>query len=233
MIATRTLVNQASGDPNFSSVSLLLHMDGTNGSTTFTDSGPNALAVTAVGDAKISTAQSKYGGASGYFDGTGDYLTIASNALFSFGLGDFTIELWVYPTASTGVLGLYGTSGGSGSNPKFVIHLDSLVPKIHYNALTGGSNIYTSANSAIAINQWSNLAFVRQGTTWVWYINGTASGTGSNSTTVTFSSQTTYVGYGGETYFLPFLGYLDELRVTKGLARYTANFTPTGPFSNS
>ena len=53
------------GDPFYSAVSLLLPMDGTNGSTTFTDSGPNALAVTAVGNAQISTTQSKYGGASG------------------------------------------------------------------------------------------------------------------------------------------------------------------------
>ena len=220
------------GIPSFDNVALLLHMDGTNGSTTFTDSGPNALTVTAVGNAQISTTQSKFGGASAYFDGTGDYLTIASNAAFSFSQGDFTAECWVYPTASTGIFGVYGTSGGSGSNPKFVMHLDSLTPKIHYNALTGGSNIYTAATSAISVNQWTHLAFVRQGTTWTWYINGTASGTGSNSTTITFTSQTTFIGYGGESYFSPFLGYLDELRVTKGVARYTANFTPTGPFPN-
>ena len=61
------------GDPYYSAVSLLLPMDGTNGSTTFTDSSLNGLTVTAVGNAQISTTQSKYGGASGYFDGTGDY----------------------------------------------------------------------------------------------------------------------------------------------------------------
>jgi hypothetical protein len=104
---------------------------------------------------------------------------------------------------------------------------------MHYNALTGGSNIYTNATSAIAVNQWTHLAFVRQGTTWTWYINGTASGTGSNSTTITFTSQTTFVGYGGESFFSPFLGYIEEFRIKKGEAVYTTTFTPIGPFPNS
>ena len=230
----RTYLLTRWGMASIDNVSLLLHMDGTNGSTTFTDSGPNALTVTAVGDAKISTAQSKFGGASGLFDGTGDYLTVASNPVFSFGVGDFTIEAWVYPTGSTGIYGVYGTSGGSGSNPKFVMHLDSLTPKIHYNVLTNGSNIYTNATSTIAVNQWTHLAFVRQGTTWTWYINGTASGTGSNNTTITFTSQTTFIGYGGESFFAPFLGNIDELRAKKGQAVYTSNFTPPpAPFPNS
>lgn len=76
MIATRTLTDQtASSDPYFSNVSLLLHMDGANGSTTFTDSGPNALTITPTGTT-ISTSQAKYG-ASGYFNGTSAYLTAA------------------------------------------------------------------------------------------------------------------------------------------------------------
>jgi hypothetical protein len=78
-------------DPNYASVSLLLHMDGTNGSTVFTDLSPVPKVVTRFGDAQISTAQSKFGGSSAYFDGTGDYLTVASSADFGFGTGDFTI----------------------------------------------------------------------------------------------------------------------------------------------
>ena len=59
-------------DPDFANVSLLLHGDGTNGSTTIVDSSSSSKTVTAVGDAQISTAQSKFGGSSIYFDGTGD-----------------------------------------------------------------------------------------------------------------------------------------------------------------
>ena len=74
MISTRTLTDQTSGDPFFSNVSLLLHMDGANGSTAFTDSGPNALTATVVGSSAIATAQSQFGGASGNFP-SGSYLT--------------------------------------------------------------------------------------------------------------------------------------------------------------
>jgi len=92
----------AGQDPYVNNVSLMLSMDGANNSTTFIDSSQNALAVTAVADAKISTAQSKFGGSAAYFDGTGDYLTVASNAAIAFGLGDFTIECWVNFSALPG-----------------------------------------------------------------------------------------------------------------------------------
>ena len=82
-------------DPDFSSVSLLLHGDGTDGSTTFTDSSSNNFTVTANGNAQIDTAVKKYGTGSMEFDGTGDSLTIADNAAFAFGTGDFTVEAWV------------------------------------------------------------------------------------------------------------------------------------------
>ena len=86
------------GDPFYSAVSMLLPMDGTNGSTTFTDSSLNAITVTAVGNAQVSTTQAKYGGASAYFDGSGDYLDTAGTGIATaFGTGDFTIEFWYYP----------------------------------------------------------------------------------------------------------------------------------------
>ena len=88
-------------DEEFGNVSLLLHGDGTNGSTTIVDSSSSTKAVTAFGDAQISTAQSKFGGASIAFDGNGDYLTIPPSAKFEFGTDPFTVEFWIYPTTST------------------------------------------------------------------------------------------------------------------------------------
>jgi hypothetical protein len=83
-------------DPDFANVSLLLHMDGSNGSTTFPDSSSNGLTVTRYGNAQISTAQSKFGGASAYFDGAGDYLELPNpNTAIGAVAGDFTIECWV------------------------------------------------------------------------------------------------------------------------------------------
>ena len=80
-------------DAYFSDVVLLLHMGGTDGSTTFTDEKGHT--VTANGDAQIDTAQSKFGGASALFDGSGDYLSVADSADFEFGSSDFTIDGWV------------------------------------------------------------------------------------------------------------------------------------------
>ena len=84
-------------------VSLLLHGNGTNGSTTITDSSPTPKTVTAVGNAQISTAQSKFGGASIAFDGTGDYATVPSASAFDFGTADFTVEAWVYRNNSDNI----------------------------------------------------------------------------------------------------------------------------------
>jgi hypothetical protein len=81
-------------DPNFANVSLLLYGNGINGSTSIIDSSPSPKTVTAFGNAQISTAQSKFGGSSIAFDGTGDYLTVPDNDNFALGNGNFTIECW-------------------------------------------------------------------------------------------------------------------------------------------
>ena len=85
-------------DASYSSVSLLLHGNGINGSTTITDNSPSPKTVTAVGNAQISTAQSKFGGGSIAFDGTGDYLTTPNNSDYQFGTSDFTVECWINTT---------------------------------------------------------------------------------------------------------------------------------------
>jgi hypothetical protein len=184
-----------------------------------------------VGNASSTTVIKKYGNSSMSFDGTGDYLVSPFSVNNNLGTRSFTFEAWLYPSSIAGIRGFYALTGGSGGVPKFVIHLNAGTPSIHYNGLTGGSDIYTTATSAITANTWTHLAFVRNGSTWTWYINGVASGTGSNSTNITFTTQPLYVGYGGESYFTEFNGYIDDLRVTNGVARYTANFTPpTTPF---
>ena len=233
-LANIVLTGTTTGDAYYPQVSALLHFDGTNGSTTITDNSKNNLTVTSVNGAAISTAQSKFGGSSCFFDGTNDYLSINYNSVFNFGTDSFTWESWIYPTNISGIDGIYATSGGTGANPKFVIHLNAGTPSIHYNNLTNGSDIYTTATSAVSINTWTHLAFVRNGSNWTWYINGNSAGTGTNNTTITFTSQPTYIGYGGESYFTQFNGYIDEMRITKGIARYTSNFTPsTTAFSNT
>ena len=217
-------IGSIEADAYFPQTSLLLHMDGTNASTSFVDSGPNALAVTASGNAQISTAQSKFGGASAYFDGNGDQLTLPANSVFAFGTGDFTIEFWVYSTETVSSTRCMFDTRTSGSDSGGIF--------IRNNG-TGGylfgqasNTIASTGNTVRTPNAWGHLALVRSGTSMNLYFNGTsvASATNSNNFSTNNCRISGFVGATGSTE--AFLGYIDELRVTKGVARYTSNFTP-------
>ena len=205
-------------DPYYSSTSLLLHMDGTNGSTSFIDSGPNALTVTAAANAQISTTQSKYGGSAGYFDGTGDYLTIANyGSLFTFGTGDFTVEAWVYVTSSGTSFSFLLTEGFS---TDFAFYVDNT----RLGMWDGASSSYYSSADSVPLNQWVHVAFSRSGGFIRGFVNGVLTGSVSNSRNMTNSQAVRVVA--SSTYPNSSTCYVDELRVTKGVARFTSNFTP-------
>jgi hypothetical protein len=228
-------------DPQFGSVSLLLHGDGTNGSTTITDNSPSPKTVTAVGNAQISTAQSKFGGASVRFDGTGDYLSVPVNSDLSFGTANFTIECWFYiaanssPNADTNrIAELISSANGFSNNWELQVTGNSSVTGsglLFSNTVagTGGTISYTGT---IIQSTWHHVAAVRSGTTTSIYFNGTsvASGTLANQTV----NQVNPIWVGGlnlPSYNHNLNGYIDDLRITKGIARYTANFTPpAAPF---
>jgi len=225
-------------DPaDFSKVKLLLHCDGSNGSTTFTDSSQSGRTVTAFGTAQISTAQSKWGGASALFDGTGDYLTVPNSADFDFGTGDWTIEFWYRPTVVDTVRTLIGKAVGTGFYP-FNIRVNGSGRVIGY--CTDGSSVYTTPDAAPAMSAgtWYHIAFVRASNALKVYVNGVATGA---AVTMTAAHQTNsaplcignfsadYAAGGGATAGAH--GYLDDLRITKGEALYTTDFTPpSAPF---
>ena len=207
-------------DPVFNNVSLLLHGNGTNGSTTITDSSPSPKTVTAVGNAQISTAQSKFGGASIAFNGTTSYLTTPANSDFAYD-ADFTIECWLYLTGSA-----FGAILDVFSNGNFGFGVSS-TQVIGYR--TNGTAY--PANQAISLNTWHHVALSRSGTTLKTFFNGSTIGTFAGVTQAYLSSNTLNIGRnpGGNNAF--FNGYIDDLRITKGVARYTGNFTPpAAPF---
>jgi hypothetical protein len=214
-------------DPDFANVSLLLHGDGTNGSTTIVDSSSSSKTVTAVGDAQISTAQSKFGGSSIYFDGSGDYLTIPPSANMSLGTADFTIELWArFNTAVTN--GLFQLNSG---------YLNSQVrgPAVGI-ADTGYWGIYhgtsfLQSSQTPALNAWQHVAYVRSSGSTKLYVDGVQ--ILSTVDTTNYADQYFTIGGWYSTLYL-LNGYIDDLRITKGVARYTANFTPpTAPFPDA
>lgn len=179
-----------------------------------------------VGNAQISTTQSKFGGSSMYFDGTGDYLTIPSSQNFNFGTGNFTVEFW-YRTAATGTHTIIDNNYATA--PNFTVQPASGSMKLYIN---GSSTILTESSTHSA-NVWYHYAFVRSGSTITMYRDGTSVASATYSGAVGNGAVAMYIGgsTGGGGYYVN--GYIDDLRITKGVARYTANFTaPTAPFAD-
>ncbi len=209
---------------------LLLHTDGSNGSTTFTDSETTPKTVTASGNATQSTAQSKFGGASALFDGTGDYLSLADSADWNFGTGDYTIDFWAYSTALDGLDAPFAIY--QDANNEFWIH--------HYSGGwdigcdSGGANIFTlqQGSDTLTYNTWHHYALVRNGTTVTFYQDGTQllQQTGVSGAVGNYTVAPTIGTYA--THY--WNGYLDEFRVSKGIARWTSNFTsPASAYSST
>jgi len=172
-----------------------------------------------VGNAQISTTQSKFGGSSMYFDGTGDYLLAPSGQNFSLS-GDFTVEFWAYRN--------------SGNFRAFTIGDDYFFTGIGFYYSTSASAWRVYNNDTVRISAgssstsvWEHIALVKYNNTVRIYVNGTD--TGSSWTSSTFvPSGNLYVGaefYNGSV-TADTNGYIDDFRITKGIARYTSNFTP-------
>jgi hypothetical protein len=175
-----------------------------------------------VGDAQVSTTQAKWGTTSMAFDGTGDRLVMPARPPMAVGSGNFTIEGWVYraDTNIRGVFQLSGTAGGLQANTTTNLALGSDVGAVW--RIYANNSAYNSA-ATWSINTWYHFALVRNSGTTTLYINGTS--VISQADTVNYTGQNLCVGGFYDTTFL-MNGYIDDLRITNGYARYTANFTP-------
>jgi len=232
----RNATKTATGDPYFSSVSLLLHMDGANGSTTFTDSGPNALAVTAVGNAQISTAQSKYGGASGFFDGAGDYLSLTDSTRFNFGSGDWTVEFWFYNSNSADqnkcLIALNDNNNAYAGIRVFYWNNNTIETLISSTGSSWAVIANTASANSLSKNVWNHYAVVRTGNIVKIFLNGIQYIPDKALTGSVFASSTHFIstlrvsGTATDT----FNGNIDDLRITKYARTITV---PTAPYPNS
>jgi len=180
-----------------------------------------------VGNAQISTTQSKWGGTSMSFPATnGNYAISPPNQQnFLFGTGQFTIEAWVYPTAFTNsAAGLfsYGVAGGY-IDWNLELNTSGTVSYIDNNA------IRFSSSSNLTLNTWTHVCLARTSSTVTLYFNGVSVGTYSTINNISGGSTSAqlYVGTGAQ---IPgsrqFIGYIDDFRITKGVARYVTSFTP-------
>ena len=196
--------------------SLLLNATNTG---IFDATGKNDLIT--VGDARVSTSVTKYGSSSMYFDGTGDYVTEPTNVNFGYGTGDFTIEFWLYLNA----LGLQTIFSNLSADA-------SVNPHIYYSS---GLLYFTNSatritGSTLSTATWYHIAVCRASSSTKMFINGTQSGstyadTNNYGTTAPLGIGTYWVS-GTPSSASTLNGYIDDLRVTKGIARYTTTFTP-------
>lgn len=226
-------------DPNFSSVTMLLHFDGSNNSTTFTDSSAAPLTLTANGNAKISTTQSKFGGASGYFDGSGDYLSAAYSSGIDLLGGNFTVECWLYVSAfQTNFTRVMGTGGGAVAwNTTNGLHwILSIIGgnKLSFEIKNSSGNATVTTTAAISQATWTHVCVSVSGSTAYVGIDGTvvsgSIGTVSRPSTNPTFNLATLPGEAATNN--GFNGYIDDLRIKK-TALYTANYTvPSQPFPN-
>jgi len=174
-------------------------------------------------NAKVSTAQSKFGGTSVSFIG-GGYLDSSNTRAAIQGSMAYTLEAWIYPTTVAGDCCIYETRGGAG----WVWFINGSGYLQVYDSVQA---IQTASTTQLSANQWYHVALVRQAgsSTNTYYVNGNAAGTFTLSS---FASATRIrIGARNDTAAM-YYGYIDDLRVTLDVARYTANFTPpTAAFS--
>lgn len=217
-----------SGDPHFNNVVLLMHFNGANDSVVFTD--VKGKTVTPFGNARISTTQSKFDGSSAYFDGSGDYLSITGNDDFNLN-GDFTIEFFArfdsVPTAGGGFQCIFDIGGYYQG-----IRIGWFNYQGHKLLVDGavGDNWFPASLSS---NTWYHIAATRSGNTLRAFLDGSQVG---SVTTLANINPAAGVRIGGtfQSADQSFNGYIDELRVTKGVVRYTSAFTPpTQTFPNN
>lgn len=214
-----------SGDEYYGDVSLLLHGNGFDESTDIIDNSLNNFTVTAYGDAQVDTAIKKYGSGSIMFDGNGDYLLVDDNDAFEVVSDDFTIELWAYPNSVSGVCDLILKRVHMGYTPYSIVLSDDDV--VSY--CSGGSNwdVQMTASNTLTAGAWHHIALVRDGSTFRLFVDGIQGATDTYSGSMVSNSGKLVIGRTGESTSSRYYdGYIDDLRFTKGVARYTSNFTP-------
>ena len=215
-------------DPYWNNVSLLLNGDGTNGSTTFTDLSSSPKPITNINSVTVNTTTKKFGTGSIDFSGS-NYLTTPNSTSLVFGTGDFTIESWFnlksisdYAT----IAGLWNGITGYG----WLLQVGPSETR-----LVTTSFAFNVSSWSPSLNTWYFLAVTRSSGSVKIFINGVQIGSTSTNTSNIQSSSPLNIGVVNDgSVFATLNAYLDDLRITKGIARYTANFTPpTAAFPTS
>lgn len=201
-------------DPNYASVSLLLT------GNSLLDSSNNKFTMTSTNTVSVSTSVKKFGYGSLSYPAAGTFLTSAtSTAAFNFGTGDFTIEGWFYKIGNA----------GNGNNTLFSIgqYTDGILFRDNAGDgfYLGGSSTNLNLTTLISLSTWFHIALVRASGNVTVYLNGTSVHTRTYSSALNPAEAKVWVGAAAHSPSNEgWYGYIDDFRITKGVARYTANF---------
>lgn len=216
-------------DANFSDVSLLLRCNGADASTSIVDESNNGFTATVLGSAQLDTAQKKYGSASLLIASSGSRVKFPDDDKFEFGTGAFTLELWVRLTTSIVTnedeVTLLTKNDSSYRSP-FTLAFDGFNFSFRAWNTSNAEVVSLYDTTAVSANTWYHLAVTRSGNTFRLFVDGVAAGSATSSASLQSTAETVCVGAYNDG-FLPANGcWLDDVRITKGVARYTATFTP-------
>jgi len=178
------------------------------------------------GNATISTANKKYGNSSIIFDGTGDYLSVSSSADFGFGTGDFTIEAWIRPSSFTNYQSIFDFR--TTANETAIAFYVNTSGQIY---IYTNNTIRLTSNNILTANTWNHVAYSRTSGVGRLFINGVLQ-TSTYNDSANYASKPVRIGSAYDASY-SINGYLDEIRISKGISRYTSSFTTSLlPFVN-
>lgn len=225
-------------DPYYNDIFALLHCNGANDSDEFPDSGPtNILGIGSFGGAPlIKTAQSRFGGASLGLTGS-DTLAIdaftSSITALAIQTGDFTLEMYARATTIDGDHILMVDGVGATYSAK--LWIENATDKLRFTCRDSGGSIIIdlSSTATLSTGAWYHVAGVRDGSTFRLFLDGTQEATDTDASALYDTSGLGYVQIGGDGVGDGFKGYIDEIRITEGVARYTSSFTaPAAAFDD-
>lgn len=210
------------------SAGILLNLNGSNGSTTFTNSGTlTGATFSASGGAAISTSQAKFGGASLACSGGTQWITSTADAGLAHGTADFTLEFWLYnSSALSGSNYMFRTSSGTATGDGIIMGAGA-TPGVYISSASGSWNIISNgAMTGITTGTWQHIAITRSGSTFRGFVDGSQKWTATSSAAIYQSANVFRIGAVNPTGTTGIDGYIDDFRYVSGYAAYTANFTP-------
>lgn len=202
---------------------LVLHANGSDASTTFNDSSTYTHTVTANGDAQLDTAQNKFGSASVFFDGSGDSLMLTDSSDWDFGGGNFTIDLWIRLNGNNKAQAILQRDE---YNYEYALFVNSN-NTVTFTSYSGGATRWSvTSTSTMSTSAWKHVAAVRNGSSQMLFIDGARQGSDGNySGSLADGSAGLRLGT-NEGGAIGFDGWMDEIRISKGIARWIEDFTP-------